>query len=763
MTRQKLLVNKHGKGIVPTVERSNKISIRPQQQKEPRVNHKWRMLFWFLALILGFMQFMIGNFLHQQHHSGLFKSEQQQLTDTNPMHQHYTRRMALNVSNERDGSSRGHIESNTSFEKINFVHQNSYNFVEQVQGRKSYGKEDLDQVDPILWPIYNQGKLYSVCRREAPGSIIADMLYAHAFAFAHNVTYAGNCCVTRGLPKAVTRNLIVDLEWNKIIPFKCPKGVNTKLYNLENPEATAINPLMLNADVYRLPGEMSNFKKAWRESIRKSTLDDYSDQGEESEKRPFEIAVHILRGAVTPCKHNQSYLPNDHYMQLIDKYTPNEIELNGRPVHVTIYSESDTFEPFDAFVERDYQLELDSENLADVWRALSTADVAILSRSYFSIVPAIMNPNTVVATEFIEFDVNEIDGWEHADPALVRSSDDKTLETFCTQCKHAKTESACEHFEDEESDEEDDEPLPSDLYYEGVDPVLWPVLHKGKMYSVCRGDRSGSFIADMLYAHSFAFAHNVTYAGNCCVTRGLPKPATRKLLEDLHWNKIIPLQCPRGVNNKLYNVLYPNATTINPLMLNPHVYRLQGARSKFNPAWKESIREALLDFSDQSPNRPFEIAVHIRRGDVTPCTYKRRYLPNSHYMRLIDEYTPSATGLNGRPVHVTIYSESDTFEPFDVFVERKYTLELDSENLSDVWHALSTADVAILSRSYFSIVPAIINPNTVVATEFFDFNVTVMDGWEYADPTLVKASEKRILEMYYKQCNHKKSAETKNL
>jgi hypothetical protein len=301
--------------------------------------------------------------------------------------------------------------------------------------------------------------------------------------------------------------------------------------------------------------------------------------------------------------------------------------------------------------------------------------------------------------------------------------------------------------------DDDDEPLPTDLFYEGADPVLWPILHKGKLYSVCRGDRSGSFIADMLYAHSFAFAHNVTYAGNCCVTRGIPKAPTRNLIEDLHWNKIIPLQCPQGVNNKIYNVLYPNATTINPLMLNPNVYRLQGARSNFKPAWKESIRDALLEYSDTSPNRPFEIAVHIRRGDVTPCTYKRRYLPNDHYMQLIDKYTPSETELNGRPVQVTIYSESDTFEPFDVFVERKYTLELDSENLSDVWHALSTADVAILSRSYFSIVPAIINPNTVVATEFFDFNVTVMDGWEYADPTLVKASDKMNHEMYLKNCN----------
>ena len=38
-------------------------------------------------------------------------------------------------------------------------------------------------------------------------------------------------------------------------------------------------------------------------------------------------------------------------------------------------------------------------------------------------------------------------------------------------------------------------------------------------------------------------------------------------------------------------------------------------------------------------NSMYEIAVHLRRGDVSPCTHARRYLPNSHYLALIDQYT----------------------------------------------------------------------------------------------------------------------------
>jgi hypothetical protein len=296
----------------------------------------------------------------------------------------------------------------------------------------------------------------------------------------------------------------------------------------------------------------------------------------------------------------------------------------------------------------------------------------------------------------------------------------------------------------------------SGIHYNGMDPILYPILKAGRMYSICRGDRSGSVIADMIYAHAFAFAHNITYAGNCCVTRGLPKEDTRNLIHTLHWHTIIPFRCPAGVNNKKYNVLKPNATTISPLILNPDVYRLQGHRSNFKPKWRQSVQKELYKYTDHRPDRPFYIAVHVRRGDVTPCTYKRRYLPNSHYLALIDQYTPNATSLNGRPVVVTIYSESDTYEPFDVFRQRNYKLELDTENLAHVWKALSTADVAILSRSYFSIVPAAINPNTVVATEFFDFDVRVMDGWEHADTALVKESDELIRQIYVEHCNNTK-------
>jgi len=100
---------------------------------------------------------------------------------------------------------------------------------------------------------------------------------------------------------------------------------------------------------------------------------------------------------------------------------------------------------------------------------------------------------------------------------------------------------------------------------------------------------------------------------------------------------------------------------------------------------------------------------------------------------------------------VTIYSESASFETFDVFRKRGFSVELDTKDLSVVWKALVSADLVILSRSFFSFVPAAVNPNTVVATEFFEFEP--LSDWKQAGAALVKETEKEIRAMAEEHCN----------
>jgi len=288
------------------------------------------------------------------------------------------------------------------------------------------------------------------------------------------------------------------------------------------------------------------------------------------------------------------------------------------------------------------------------------------------------------------------------------------------------------------------------------DPLMEPIIRAGKLYSIGRKDRSGSVISDMLYAHAFAFAHNVTYAGACFTVWGLPKKDTLQLLEKLQWSNFLPFACPPGVDSSL-NLFKPNATELSPLMLNDDVYRWKLIHTDyFSPAWRQSIQRAIADDNPRARSiasqhdRPYEIAVHVRRGDVTPCRYKRRYLTNEHYLKLIDQYTPSPEARDNRPVHVTIYSESISFESFDVFRERNYTVDLDSKDLAVIWKALATADLVIMSRSFFSFVPAAVNPNTVVATDFFEFEP--LAGWIQADEALVKETDKQIRIMAKEKC-----------
>jgi hypothetical protein len=291
-----------------------------------------------------------------------------------------------------------------------------------------------------------------------------------------------------------------------------------------------------------------------------------------------------------------------------------------------------------------------------------------------------------------------------------------------------------------------------------VDPILWPIIQSGrKMYILNRLDRSGRVVGDMLYAHAFAYANNLTFAGTCWVQKGHFKDEIIQMLHELNWTQVLPLACPDGIEEKAKTFSYRggNATELSPLILNADVYTVH---SNFNPAWRAKIRGELMEHNEDIATdrtvdtlKPYEIAVHIRRGDISPC--RGRYLPNSHFLSLIDQYTPSEQELNGRTVHVTIFSESDSFEPFDEFLERGYTVELDTPNLVDVWIPLATADVAIISRSFFPMIPAMLNPNIVVSTHYSAFEP--LEGWNVVDEALTVRSEREGSELKM-QCKNSK-------
>uniref|UniRef100_A0A7S1Y730 Uncharacterized protein n=1 Tax=Grammatophora oceanica TaxID=210454 RepID=A0A7S1Y730_9STRA len=92
------------------------------------------------------------------------------------------------------------------------------------------------------------------------------------------------------------------------------------------------------------------------------------------------------------------------------------------------------------------------------------------------------------------------------------------------------------------------------------------------------------------------------------------------------------------------------------------------------------------------------VAVHVRRGDISPCKYFRRYYPNSFYLDLID----AAILANDPNATITIYTEDEAYESVQDFLDRGYRVVCGG-NVHQVWAEMDTQyDVLITSASTFS-------------------------------------------------------------
>eukprot|EP00934_Nitzschia_sp_Nitz4_P006033 Nitzschia sp. Nitz4//scaffold191_size41780//34025//34756//NITZ4_007476-RA/size41780-processed-gene-0.37-mRNA-1//1//CDS//3329540208//6023//frame0 len=233
----------------------------------------------------------------------------------------------------------------------------------------------------------------------------------------------------------------------------------------------------------------------------------------------------------------------------------------------------------------------------------------------------------------------------------------------------------------------------------------------------------------MLMCHAYAFQQNMTYGGACVRdwTQGgfriERKRAHKALIKAVGLSGVLKFRCP------------PSEVTN---LTEPSIYR-RNDTSILTPEYIEYL-QSVISYPPKTTNTR-QIAVHIRRGDVTPC-FKlaenfSRYLPNQHFMNLIDRYNPENNS------KVVIYSETESFESFDDFRDRGYDLALDGD-ITDVWKGMIQSDVVILSRSSFSLVPAILSKGTVVYTPFWH---KPLAHWDVVEDSLVNESTK-ILERF---------------
>jgi hypothetical protein len=132
------------------------------------------------------------------------------------------------------------------------------------------------------------------------------------------------------------------------------------------------------------------------------------------------------------------------------------------------------------------------------------------------------------------------------------------------------------------------------------------------------------------------------------------------------------------------------------------------------------------DSSDGSANAADgamkKVTVHIRRGDIDLCgPNKSRYLPNRHYLDLIQEFATNGPvtkhkhgtrHMKNLTANVVIHSEEpyghanrNASESFEDFTKLGLAVEVNA-TASQVWQDMLESDVIIMSRSSFSVVPA---------------------------------------------------------
>ena len=199
----------------------------------------------------------------------------------------------------------------------------------------------------------------SPCRKDRCGSVVQDMLYAHAWATYHSHTYGGCCHRARNCA-----------------PLIATLGLSTILR--EDANCSTYQPL--SDKVYRK--ELKFLTHTWLRYMR-------SQRAVTANKTTHTIVAHVRRGDVSAIQ-KQRYRPNSYYI--------GKIEQRRLPSsRVVIFTENS--EPLDEFYKQNYTVDL-THNLSHIWDTIISADVFIMSASGFSYVPAIFAHGIVVYTPF---------------------------------------------------------------------------------------------------------------------------------------------------------------------------------------------------------------------------------------------------------------------------------------------------------------------------------------------------------------------------
>ena len=238
-----------------------------------------------------------------------------------------------------------------------------------------------------------------------------------------------------------------------------------------------------------------------------------------------------------------------------------------------------------------------------------------------------------------------------------------------------------------------------------------PYIYYPNVYSILRTDRSGARLLDILKCYSYCRKHNGTYKGSIidynyfsvngsgsknlkdcivlCKMLGIPGPIDRKSIKDKLWQKL---------HDDVYLNFDKNDNIFNKEFLE---HLIESVKTKGSVYLKKTFED---------PTK-FIVSVHLRRGDVSPLSkWKFRYTPNSYYLELISIIKKKCSN-----AVFYVFSESDSFEPFDDFKKMGCIVKLDKDmSVSQTWIHMIKSDMILMSCGAFSVVPALFSKNTKI-------------------------------------------------
>ena len=246
------------------------------------------------------------------------------------------------------------------------------------------------------------------------------------------------------------------------------------------------------------------------------------------------------------------------------------------------------------------------------------------------------------------------------------------------------------------------------------------------LYSRIRPDRTGSVVQDMLLAQAYAFAQQqqrqpsnlVVYGGAICdpYCNSTTVSTVSSILQAWNWTTWLPI------------LMDASNLPRKHMILSDHRIYHGDNHAVTHDWWKNQLLARFVrPPRDRNSNDSdsFRIVLHVRRGDVTLCQtnhdIRKRYLSNQYYQQILRDILSQEQQEHDK-IKIVIYSQQESMEVWNetewmmdhvrstkISVSVDFRLDDTSDNIVAIWNDMAVADVLILSKSSFSMVPAWLN------------------------------------------------------